>query len=321
MKAYLTDFKGVIVLEQEKFNDDRGSFSEVWNHKVFRKYCQLSFDEFVQENESVSKAGVARGMHWQIPPFDQAKLVRCTYGRILDIVYDIMPDSPSYGNFLVVELTPEYGNMIYIPRGYAHGFIALEDNTVVNYKVDNYYSKEHERSFNLKDIDLTKVGINTELKEKLILSEKDSAAPAFNDLSSDDLLPYFNFDYDVMVEDTPKVTEETFELKHDDEDHTFVIEQEDEHPAYDNAQDSPEYVNVSIDELKPASEVQAESIEKTEEVKEENKTEDTIKQLGDGSFFIPFSQGKQAMQQFAAMGFPVNLEKPEEDVETNSYSN
>lgn len=321
MKGFLTDFPGVVILEPDVFEDDRGSFSEIWNHRIFRKACTVSFDEFVQENESVSKKNVARGMHWQKPPMDQAKLVRCVSGKIYDIIFDIMPASPNFGNFVVIELSKELNNMVYIPRGYAHGFIALEDNTVVNYKVDNYFSKEHECSFNIKDIDFSKVKLEIN-KDDLILSAKDDAAPSFKKVNPESLLEFFM----VSVKNEEPVAEE----KNDNEILDKIEEHKEEiindsnivngeHPAYDNAQDIPEYVNISTDELVPASEVKATSpqTEVKEEVKEENNE---IKALSDGSFFIPFSQGEQAMKQFAAMGFPINLVKPE-DVETNSDSN
>lgn len=181
MKIFKTDLNGVLILEPEIYKDDRGYFTETWNNRIYNSILSDLNDNFVQDNESCSKKGVVRGMHWQIFPMDQSKLVRCTNGKIIDIVVDITKNSPTFGKCIYIELSKENHRQVFIPRGFAHGFLSLEDNSILQYKVDNYFSKEHERSFNIKSIDLSKFDFD------IIMSDKDLIAPLFNELKDDDL--------------------------------------------------------------------------------------------------------------------------------------
>lgn len=186
MKIFNTKLNGVKVINPEKLNDDRGYFQETWNNRLYNSILERLIDPFVQDNESCSKKGVARGMHWQIPPMDQSKLVRCIRGKVIDIIVDITKNSPTFGEYIFIELSSENNNQVFIPRGYAHGFVSLEDDSIVSYKVDNYYSKGHERSFTIRNIDLSSLDLDFDL----ILSEKDYNAPAFDTLSDNDLFFY-----------------------------------------------------------------------------------------------------------------------------------
>lgn len=192
MKFLNTKLDGVIIILPEKFNDERGYFQETWNNHLYNIILNRLNDPFIQDNESCSKKGVARGMHWQIPPMDQSKLVRCLHGKIIDIIVDITKNSPTFGEYIFVELSPENNNQVFIPRGYAHGFISLEDDSIVSYKVDNYYSKDHERSFNFTDIDLKALNLPF---DKIILSDKDNEAPKFSEIEDNDLF------YSLMIKD------------------------------------------------------------------------------------------------------------------------
>ena len=195
MKILKTDLNGVLILEPEVYNDDRGYFIETWNNRMYNSILSDLNDNFVQDNESCSKKGVARGMHWQISPMDQSKFVRCTNGKVIDIIVDITIGSPTFGNCIYVELSRENHRQVFIPRGFAHGFISLEDNSILQYKVDNYYSKEHERSFNFSAIDLSNFNLDF---DNIILSDKDMNAPAFNELTNNDLK--FSQKYNLITE-------------------------------------------------------------------------------------------------------------------------
>lgn len=168
---------GPTLLEPDVFNDDRGCFFESFNEIEFQKLIPES-NKFVQDNQSVSKKWVIRGMHFQKGEFAQSKLVRVTRGSILDVVVDIREDSENYGKVYSAFLSDENNRQFFIPRGFAHGFISFEDNTILQYKCDNYYNKESEGSYNWKSIDFD---WNKYLQgERPILSEKDAKAPCFN---------------------------------------------------------------------------------------------------------------------------------------------
>lgn len=133
---------GLVTLKPSVYGDDRGSFQESYNRK---RFAELGIaDDFVQDNQSVSKANVLRGLHYQAPPFAQAKLVRVTHGSALDVAVDIRKGSPTYGKYEAVLLTAENNLLFYIPAGFAHGFVALEDNTIFQYKCSAYYDKASE---------------------------------------------------------------------------------------------------------------------------------------------------------------------------------
>jgi dTDP-4-dehydrorhamnose 3,5-epimerase len=136
---------GLLLLRTPLFEDDRGSFSETYRQEVFSSRV-LPETHFVQDNESRSKRAVFRGLHYQLPPAAQAKLVRVVFGSILDVVVDIRADSPSFGKSEIVELSDRNRLALFVPPGFAHGFLSLEDNTLVQYKTSSYYNPKAERS-------------------------------------------------------------------------------------------------------------------------------------------------------------------------------
>ena len=173
MKIISTKINDLFILEPEIFSDHRGYFLESYKHKWFN----LNFPHinFVQENESFSKYGVLRGLHLQLPPYDQTKLVRVTMGEVLDVAVDLRPNSKTYGDYVKIKLSDENRLQFLIPRGFAHGFIVLSDFARFNYKVDNYYSKSSETGLIWDDSDLS---IDWEVpKNEIIISKKDLELP------------------------------------------------------------------------------------------------------------------------------------------------
>ncbi len=172
MKATETELKGVFVLEPQVFGDARGWFMESWSQ---RKMHDAGIDvQFVQDNQSFSaQKGTLRGLHYQLNPMCQAKLLRCTRGKIFDVAVDIRKGSPQYGKWVGVELSAENKKQLFIPRGFAHGFITLTDDVEVQYKADNYYAPECDGNIRWDDPD---IGVEWPLKP-VILSEKDNKAP------------------------------------------------------------------------------------------------------------------------------------------------
>lgn len=168
----------VKLVRPKKHGDSRGFFSETWNRTVFAD-AGLDLD-FVQDNHSYSaQAGVLRGLHYQKPPFAQDKLVRCTRGAIYDVAVDIRTGSPTYGQYVAAEISAENWTQILVPKGFAHGFLTLQPDTEVFYKVTDFYSQPHDASIAWNDPDLA---INWPLDGRTpILSEKDLAAPAFRE--------------------------------------------------------------------------------------------------------------------------------------------
>lgn len=175
MKIVKTAFEDVFIIEPKQFYDGRGYFSETYNYE---KYKDVMGDTvFIQDNESLSKKGVIRGLHYQKPPFTQAKLVRVINGSVLDIIVDIRTDSPNFGKYIAVELSSKNKLEVFIPRGFAHGFIALEDQTLFTYKVDNVYDKDSESGIVYNDEHLK---IDWMMKSKdIIISEKDVMLDTF----------------------------------------------------------------------------------------------------------------------------------------------
>lgn len=170
MKFIKTDIPDVIIIEPIIFSDSRGYFSETYRKDKLEEGIGYNIN-FVQDNESKSSYGVLRGLHFQLPPFAQSKLVRVIKGKILDVAVDIRKGSPTFGKYVSVELSEENKRMVFIPRGFAHGFIVLSEEAVFSYKVDNYYSKEHDSGVAYNDPAL---GIDWQInKEALKLSEKD----------------------------------------------------------------------------------------------------------------------------------------------------
>ena len=174
MKITETKLEGVYIIEPQVFGDARGWFMETYSKK---KTPQIACD-FVQDNQSFSaQKGTLRGIHFQTPPMAQAKLLRCTKGAIMDYAVDIRPDSKTYKQWMAVELTAENKKQLFIPRGFAHAFITLTEDTEVQYKADNYYSPEHDRSILWSDPDLN-IDWGT---DNPIVSEKDKLAPLLNE--------------------------------------------------------------------------------------------------------------------------------------------
>lgn len=169
---------GVLELSPRKFGDDRGFFSETYNAKSFAEAgINLTF---VQDNHSYSAAkGVVRGLHYQLPPFAQDKLLRVIRGAILDVAVDIRKSSPTFGKWVAQEVSAEKWNQILVPKGFAHGFMTLVEHTEVIYKVTNYYSPEHDRSIRFDD---PAIGIDWPIVSSGVqLSDKDRKAPLFAD--------------------------------------------------------------------------------------------------------------------------------------------
>lgn len=178
MKVIETKIKDLFVIQPTVFEDARGYFFESYNKDVFYKHGITT--ELVQDNQSLSQKGVLRGLHFQNPPYAQAKLVRVITGSVLDVVVDIRKNSPTYGQHFAEVLTSVQKNMLFVPAGFAHGFAVLEDNTIFSYKCSNVYNKEAEDSILWCDPDLN---INWGVKSPL-LSEKDKAAKKFKDFIS-----------------------------------------------------------------------------------------------------------------------------------------
>jgi len=162
-----TPFEGLIILEPKIFRDDRGYFFESFNTEDFKKH-NIAFD-FVQDNQSLSNKGVLRGLHFQKPPFEQGKLIRVVKGSVWDIAVDIRKTSSTFGKYFALELNDRNNQMLWIPPGFAHGFLTLEDNTIFLYKCTNFYNKTAESGIRYDDPDL-----NIQWSQKnTILSEKD----------------------------------------------------------------------------------------------------------------------------------------------------
>lgn len=176
MKKIETNIPDVYIIEGDVYKDDRGWFTETYNKE---KFSNLFINTtFVQDNHSKSKdIGVLRGLHFQNSPKAQTKLVRCTRGRIFDVAVDLRKNSPSYLSWVGIELSEENHKQIYIPKGFAHGFVTLSDDVEVQYKVDEFYSKEHDRSIRYND---PQIGIDWPIDNPL-LSEKDRLAPFLKD--------------------------------------------------------------------------------------------------------------------------------------------
>jgi dTDP-4-dehydrorhamnose 3,5-epimerase len=180
MKFIKTAIADVYVLEPSVFEDERGYFSESFNLQEFEE--NIGPIKFIQDNESKSSKGVLRGLHFQKPPFNQAKLVRCLEGRVLDVAVDIRKGSPTYGKHVAVELSGENKKQVFVPRGFAHGFVVLSESAVFAYKVDNRYAPEYDAGIRFDDEALQ---IDWRLlQEEVQLSEKDKNLPSFKDLDS-----------------------------------------------------------------------------------------------------------------------------------------
>ncbi len=173
MKVIKTDIEGVVIIEPRIFADSRGYFFEAFAERDFaEQVCPI---HFVQQNEAKSSYGVVRGLHFQLPPHAQSKLVRVTKGRVLDVVVDIRRSSPTFGRHIAVELSEENHLQLFIPRGFAHGYSVLSDEAVMEYQCDNYYAPQSEGGVLWNDAALA---IDWQVEtDKIILSEKDKHYP------------------------------------------------------------------------------------------------------------------------------------------------
>jgi len=175
-----THIEGLFILKPTVYEDLRGGFFESFNKRKMEAALKEDLN-FVQDNHSVSRRGVLRGLHYQLGEMAQAKIVRVVFGSVQDVVVDIRPDSLTYGEHLSMELHAADRNMIFLPRGMAHGFLALEDDTEFLYKCDNYYDQGAERGIRYDD---KTIGISWQLPDKdIILSEKDRNLPYLNSFS------------------------------------------------------------------------------------------------------------------------------------------
>ena len=178
MNVIKTEIEGLVIIEPRLFKDARGYFFESFSEREFAE--KVAPVKFVQDNESRSSYGVLRGLHFQKPPYAQAKLVRVVKGRVLDVAVDLRKGSPTYGKYVAVELSEDNHLQFFLPRGFAHGFCVLSDEVVFQYKCDNYYAPQSEGAVIWNDPDL---GIDWRIpQEDVVLSDKDRCHPAFKEL-------------------------------------------------------------------------------------------------------------------------------------------
>ena len=180
MEVIKTELEGVVIIEPKIFRDARGYFFESFSQKEFEEKVRKI--AFVQDNESMSSYGVMRGLHFQLPPFTQSKLVRCVKGKVLDVAVDIRKGSPTFGKHVSVELSEDNHRQFFVPRGFAHGFAVLSETAVFQYKCDNLYAPQADGGISILDDSL---GIDWKLPtDKVILSEKDTKHPLLKDFDS-----------------------------------------------------------------------------------------------------------------------------------------
>lgn len=180
MNVITTDLIGVYVLEPKKYSDSRGYFMESYNKQLLKEY--IGDINFVQDNESKSSYGVVRGLHFQKPPYAQAKLVRVVQGKVLDVIVDIRKGSPTFGQHFSIELSAENHRQLFVPRGFAHGFSVLSDEVIFQYKCDNYYQPSSEGAVLWNDSELN---IDWRVNnDHIVLSDKDRDNSPFAELNS-----------------------------------------------------------------------------------------------------------------------------------------
>ena len=185
MNFIRTEISDVVIVEPKVHGDERGYFVETFREDKLQEFLGYKIN-FCQDNESKSSYGVLRGLHYQLPPHAQTKLVRVIQGRVLDVAVDIRKGSPTFGKHVAVELSEENKKQLLVPRGFAHGFVVLQNDTVFAYKVDSYYSPECDRGIAFDDSD---ININWQVPyEHLNLSAKDKVQPKLNE--TDDLFEY-----------------------------------------------------------------------------------------------------------------------------------
>ena len=180
MKFIKTEIDGLIIIEPKVFGDDRGYFFESYNQKKFEEVVGKVL--FIQDNESKSSKGVLRGLHFQKPPFDQAKLVRCVKGKVLDVAVDIRKGSKTYGQYIAIELSSENNKQLFVPRGFAHGFLVLSESAIFAYKVDNVYAPDYDAGIYWNDPMLNIPWVINE--SEIRVSEKDSKLSSFSSFKS-----------------------------------------------------------------------------------------------------------------------------------------
>ncbi len=179
MKITETKLKGCFIIEPKIFEDERGYFFESFNSEEFNRALGMKII-FLQDNQSFSKKGVIRAIHYQIGSYAQAKLVRVINGTVLDVAVDLRINSPTYGEHISIELSAENKKQLFIPRGFGHGFSVLSETAELFYKCDNFYNKKSERGIIYNDV---LIGIDWKIPEsEVLVSEKDLALPLFRDL-------------------------------------------------------------------------------------------------------------------------------------------
>lgn len=175
MKFIKTEIPEVVIIAPKIWKDDRGYFFESFKKELFDS--EIGKINFIQENESYSTFGSLRGLHYQLPPFAQSKLVKVVKGKVLDVAVDIRKNSPTFGKYVIVELNDENKKQLFIPQGFAHGFVTLSKYAIFQYKVDNIYSKECEAGIIFND---TELDIDWQIDpENVLLSDKDKLLPDF----------------------------------------------------------------------------------------------------------------------------------------------
>ena len=173
-----TEIPDVIIIEPKVYGDERGYFVETFRQDKLEDFLGVKVN-FCQDNESKSSKGVLRGLHYQLHPAAQTKLVRVIQGKVLDVAVDIRKDSPTFGKHVAVELSAENKKQLFVPRGFAHGFVVLEDDTVFTYKVDSYYRPDNDRGVAFND---PAIGINWQIDNNALkLSDKDTKQPLLKD--------------------------------------------------------------------------------------------------------------------------------------------
>lgn len=175
-----SEIPDIVILEPVVHGDERGYFVETFRQDLFERELGYSVN-FIQDNESKSLKGVLRGLHFQLPPFAQSKLIRVIEGVVLDVAVDIRHGSPTYGRHVAIELSGNNKKQVFVPRGFAHGFIVLSETAIFAYKVDNYYSAEHDRGIRYNDSEL---GIDWQIPtEQIQLSDKDRHQPDLKEVA------------------------------------------------------------------------------------------------------------------------------------------
>lgn len=182
MQITQTPIEGLLIIEPKVWKDNRGYFYESYNAKLF---AEAGIDvNFVQDNQSFSQKGALRGLHAQAQPFEQGKLVRVLQGAVMDVAVDIRKNSPTYGQHFDIELSEDNHKQLWIPAGFLHGFLTLEDQTIFTYKVSNYYDKDSEIGVMWNDPDLNIEWSREITESEFLLSDKDQVLPLFKDFKS-----------------------------------------------------------------------------------------------------------------------------------------